>query len=89
MKHGVLSGKNTILLSTLRRSFPWAWALFLACCGLLSAWGGVAASHAAEAGYAAATPPPVTPPATATPEPFMPVIEEFRCEPCAIDAGET
>ncbi|MDW8070788.1 MAG: hypothetical protein RMK79_04865 [Anaerolineae bacterium] len=89
MKHGVLSGKNTILLSTLRRSFPWAWALFLACCGLLSAWGGVAASHAAEAGYAAATPPPVTPPATATPEPFMPVIEEFRCEPCAIDPGET
>ncbi|MGQ9500834.1 MAG: hypothetical protein ACUVSF_01705 [Anaerolineae bacterium] len=81
-------GKNNIFQYALRMSFKWT--LILMFLGLLNVFSRAVSSHAAEEMVVFPSPlPSVTPRAAETPEPFMPVIEEFRCDPCAIDPGDS
>jgi len=67
------------------------WVLALTFLGLLSALSSTISSlFAAEDVMVLPSLSPIaTPQVGETPEPFMPVIEEFRCDPCIIDPGKS
>jgi len=88
MQHCVPSDPNRVRRPIPGGIFRQALALVLTFLGLLSGWSGTVVSRAAEAVPVAASPSSTpSPQAMETPEPFMPVIEEFRCDPCVIDPG--
>jgi len=66
------------------------WTLIIVFLGLPGTIGSNLVSQPAYSDGTFSSPPPsITPTAAETPGPFMPVIEEFRCNPCAIDPGES